>query len=806
MFARVSKAHSQSRSQSFPRRLILSVIAVGLICGIKPAKADSELQLHWRIDAAVAAAAIGPLAPRCSDADFVRRIYLELTGVIPTPQQVLAFLTDDADDKRARLVDSLLDSPEFSRHFAVQLSTMLLDRRSDLFVDQPLWESYLIESMVRRKPLDALFAELIYPESLANQPHAARKFLVGSQAEPHSMTRDVGRVVFGMDMQCAQCHDHPLISDYLQEDYYGLFAFFNRTSLFEDKPNKVTTLSEKADGHASFESVFTGDGRSITRPRLPKGESIYSEPQFAADDAYLVKPEKTHPGKPKHSRRQMLAEKLPGNPLFRRNMANRIWMLVMGRGLVHPVDFHHVDNPALDPDLLSLLADELASCDFDLRHFVRQLVLSQTYQRSCEPPAAETLNHADIAARVAVLQSRREQLDEELKGLRALAAAASQAWREAFAANDEVDAKLPKLDEVLAEAEKKFVEATQQRDQASAELKQLVVKSESLQGVSAAAAEALQRFEDEPALQQAQALLKTRVDELAASVTAERSKSEELDKALQAAKQLRDEAATARETLVARRVDTPALVELERAHLEAAAARAAADGRLRMTDGQIELAGMIVDFPKLAQQQPDAAATQWETIVQRWTHRGQVAPLKALTPEQLAASAMQATGMLARSETAAREKVDKTPPEALKQDGLDESEKLALLEVAVQSEWLNQLRGNLNQFVSQFGGRSGEEFQATVNQALFLGNGPINGWVGSAAKTLIGQHPDTNAIDALADELTLAVLSRPATTQEQKQLALLLQSGEENAEVDRPAAIADLVWAMLAGNEFRFNH
>jgi hypothetical protein len=804
MLTRAFKHQSQSRS--FLLLLIAWLSTVGLICGVDAANADDELPLHRRIDSAVAAAAVGPLAPRCNDADFIRRIYLELSGVIPAPQQVLAFLADDTDDKRTRLVDTLLDSPEFSRHFAVQLSTMLIDRRSDTHVDQQQWESYLIESMVRRKPLDKLFAELIYPESLGDKPHPARKFLVGSQAEPHSMTRDVGRVVFGMDMQCAQCHDHPLVSDYLQEDYYGLFAFLNRTSLFEDKPNKVTTLSEKADGHAAFESVFTGDGRAITRPRLPKGASVYDEPQFAEDDAYLVKPEKTQAGKPKHSRRQMLADKLTDDPMFRRNVANRLWKLIMGRGLVHPVDFHHPANPSLDPDLLSLLATELASCDFDLRHIVRQLVLSATYQRSCEPPAAETLNHGDIAARVSVLQSRRERLEEELKRLRAVAAPATQAWREALAVGDEVDAQLPKLDEALAVAEKKLVEATGQRDGATAELKQLVAKFESLQTVSAAATEALQRFEDELALQQSQVLLKARVDELTASVNTARSKSQELDKALQAATVARDEAAKTRETLVARRVDAPAMVELERAHLEAIAAQAAADARRRMNDDQIELASMIVGFPTLAAQQPDAAAAQWETIVERWTHRGQVAPLKALTPEQLAASAMQATGIMARSETAARETIDKTPPEALKQDGLNEAEKQTLLDVAIQSEWLNQLRGNLNQFVSQFGGGSGEEFQATVNQALFLGNGPVNGWVDSAAKTLVGQFGDADAINALADKLTLAVLSRPATAQEHKQLASLLHSGEENVEIDRPAAIADLVWAMLAGNEFRFNH
>lgn len=760
--------------------------------------------LHSRIDAAVAATAIGPLSPRCDDADFVRRLYLDLTGVIPTAEQVQAFLDDPEPDKRARLIDTLIDSPEFSRHFASQLDVMLLDRRSDSSVAQSQWESYLIESLVRRKPLDQLFAELIYPEAIGDQPHPARKFLVGSKAEPHSMTRDVGRIVFGMDLQCAQCHDHPLIADYLQEDYYGLFAFLSRTSLFEDKANKVTTLSEKADGQVGFESVFTGDGREITRPRLPKGASVYHEPEVDQQDAYLVEPDKTNAGRPKHSRRRLLSERLVEDRLFRRNLANRIWMLLMGRGLVHPIDFHHGDNPSSHPQLLAMLADELADGDFALRPLVRQLVLSQTYQRSCQPPSPQTVNFSDVAARREALQGQREAVADELQQLRSLATEARKTWRQAVQATDEVDAELPKLDAALAEAKQRLEEANEQHQQAEAELQQTVARSESLQAVLAAAAEASERFDDEPALAESQALLKQRAGELTEQVGKLRSQVDEHAKLVRASRQQRQQAEEAQQALLAQRVDPPTLIELEQAHLLAAAARSDGEARLQMVDDQIELADQIVRYRQLADEDPDAAAASWEAIVAQWTARGQVAPLKPLSPEQLAASTLQAIGMLASREAAARSKVDKEPPKQLEAEEIDEDEKAILLEIALHAQWLNQLRGNINQFVAQFGGRFGDEFQATVNQALFLGNGPLHGWLDSAA--LISQLKDVEATGPLADQLALAVLSRPATAAEQRQLAAVLQPDEGDAEDDQKAALADLVWAMLASNEFRFNH
>jgi hypothetical protein len=230
-----------------------------------------------------------------------------------------------------------------------------------------------------------------------------------------------------MDLQCCQCHDHPLIDDYRQEDYYGLYAFVLRTSLFTDPKSKQVLLAEKAEGEASFKSVFDGSGRERVVPRLPKGAAVWEEPTFPAGEEYVQKPDKTTRGVPKYSRRAELARRLPASGVFARNLANRLWALFMGRGLVHPVDHHSASNPPTHPALLTLLAEELAQRGYALKPFVRELVLTRTYQRACDAPRPETINVADVAARLAELNRQAAEQERSLAPLQERLAAAKAA-------------------------------------------------------------------------------------------------------------------------------------------------------------------------------------------------------------------------------------------------------------------------------------------------------------------------------------------------------------------------------------------
>ncbi len=188
-----------------------------------------------------------------------------------------------------------------------------------------------------------------------------------------------------MNLECAQCHDHPIVSDYVQEYYYGLYAFLNRSYMYTDKKqgNKAV-FAEKAEGDVTFKSVFEPDkGEMKTGPRLPGGAAS-AEPAFEKGKEYEVPPADGVRPVPKYSRRAQLAATLPSaaDAPFRRNIANRLWAVMMGRGLVEPLELQHSENPPSHPELLELLADHFAAMKFDIRAFLRELALSETYQRS----------------------------------------------------------------------------------------------------------------------------------------------------------------------------------------------------------------------------------------------------------------------------------------------------------------------------------------------------------------------------------------------------------------------------------------
>ncbi len=342
--------------------------------------------LHEQIDRLIEAKLPSAPAPVADDTQFLRRVYLDLLGRIPSPQEARAFLADQSADKRARLIEQLLAAPEFPWRMAHVLDDWLMERRTAKGISRQQWLEYLRRAVEENKPLNRLLGELLRADR--NTPAEAAAFLLAREAEPNAVTRDVGRALFGVDLQCAQCHDHPDIDDYTQDVYYGLFAFYTRTGLFTDRKTKKTFLTEKAEGEASYTSVFDS---SIKKERVlpcPPGGKPLADPKLSKDELYLVPPAKGVQPVPRYSRRARLAQVIEegSNLWFRRNVANRLWAMMMGRGLVHPVDYFHGDNPPSHPKLLDLLADYLLQNGFDLRDFLRQLALSRTYQRSSLPP------------------------------------------------------------------------------------------------------------------------------------------------------------------------------------------------------------------------------------------------------------------------------------------------------------------------------------------------------------------------------------------------------------------------------------
>lgn len=373
------------------------LVAAALVCAVifpghGAAAAEKPLPLHARIDRAIREAYDGPWATRADDAEFLRRVSLDLTGSIPDVETARAFLDNPDTAKREQLIDRLLDSPQYARRMATVFDVMLMERRGGNRIAAAEWQTYLRESFARNKPFNRLASEILAADGARRGPRAAAKFYLDRGGEPHLLTRDVARLFFGMNLQCAQCHDHPLVDGYLQEDYYGIYAFLVRGYIVKDKKLGAEVFAEKAEGDVKYQSVFMPEETHETGPHLP-GKPPIAEPQFKKDACYEVAPADQVAAVPKFSRLAELGRLVAGgaSEAMTKNIVNRLWALMMGRGLVNPVGWQHDDNPPSHPKLFNLLADDFVRTNFNVKAFLRELALSETYQRSSQLPAGVTV-------------------------------------------------------------------------------------------------------------------------------------------------------------------------------------------------------------------------------------------------------------------------------------------------------------------------------------------------------------------------------------------------------------------------------
>lgn len=402
-----------------PLRLRLGLCA-GSILGMmglmtfKARAADAPAPpLHERIDRVIDASRVGPPVALASDAEFLRRVSLDLTGMPPSSEELKSFLADAGADKRAKAVDRLLESPLYPRHLATTLDVMLMERRPNKNVTAEEWQNYLLQAARENRPLNQVLKEVLSADGTDPKLRPAARFYLDRGAEPNLITRDVGRIFFGRDMQCAQCHNHPVIDDYQQSDYHGLVAFFMPAYALTRKEGgkDQTVFAEKAGGDLTFDSVFVKNDKHLTGPRI-LGETELVEPVFPPGEEYQVKPADNVLPVPKFSRRAQLASHVTGgtNRAFNENIANRLWAMLMGRGLVHPLDLHHPANPPSHPELMALLADEIVARNYDTKAFLRELALTRAYQRVIDLPADQPPHPEEVASTLAELKTRTNAL------------------------------------------------------------------------------------------------------------------------------------------------------------------------------------------------------------------------------------------------------------------------------------------------------------------------------------------------------------------------------------------------------------
>jgi hypothetical protein len=368
--------------------IVLAISAIGQVSRAESLHTliDKHIEVRWKEHQ------IRP-AKVASDAEFLRRVSLDLGGLIPTAVETRAFLADTASDKRTRLVDRLLSSPEYALHMARVFDVMLAERHvaatASYDIEGPVWRAFLTDAFAENRPWDTLARDILGSDGTDEKTGPGVKFFLARSTEAHVVTRDVSRLFLGRDYQCAQCHDDPRYEDYKQADYFGIYAFLSRTSHFREKKSNRSILAEKAEGDVSFTSVFTGE-KGETHPRLPGGEAI-PDPEMEKEKLYTVAPAKDVRAVPAYSRRFQLASHLPRKETegFSRNIANRLWALMMGRGLVHPLDMHHAKNPPSHPELLDALARYMEETNYDIKSLLRQIALSRPYQLSSLLPEGQ---------------------------------------------------------------------------------------------------------------------------------------------------------------------------------------------------------------------------------------------------------------------------------------------------------------------------------------------------------------------------------------------------------------------------------
>ena len=426
-----------------PSKIILVLLFVVLLSTSLQAQQNSQL-LHQRIDAAVASQQPVSTSLLATDAEFMRRLYLDLLGTVPRLEEAKAFLNDKSENRREKLVERLINDPRLNHHMAVAFDVMLMERTADSAVKTPEWRQYLYDSFANNKPYNVLAREILSAGGTDPELRAPSKFYLDRKGETNRLTRAVGRIFLGRDMQCAQCHDHPLIDTYYQADYYGLFAFLNRSQLFVNVA-KTNYFAEKSVGNVSFKSVFTEEAGE-TGPQLP-GNNPVVEPYLQKLEEYQVRPNGDRVSKPVYSRRQQLAELATngGNAAFNRNIANRLWGMMNGRALVMPVDLDHPANPPSNPALMKVLEEAIVELNFDVKQFLKHIVLSKTYQRSFDLGTALQSSPANLEARIAEVTELKAQTDEQ-----------------AYAALDKWEAKLEELKTLrvkYAEVRKIYVDA-----------------------------------------------------------------------------------------------------------------------------------------------------------------------------------------------------------------------------------------------------------------------------------------------------------------------------------------------------------
>ena len=339
-----------------------------------------------------------PASPQADDAEFMRRVYLDITGRLPTPAQAVAFLDSPEANKRSKLIDDLLDNPNYGKHFGVLWSDAIVNRdennrglRTDTF------RAWLADNFNKNRPWGEMVTDMLTANGETDK--VPQTVFVAANRDmtnfaPSKMVDTTTILFMGVQLQCAECHKHPFISGWKQEDFWGLAAFFSQTRVATpgqnaQAQNAALTISDSGENTGRGGGGGFGRGRmgsasasieipDATNPRRRTGKIIQAK-FFQGEEPKL--------GDKKETYRPAFASWLtaPENKFFANATMNRLWAHFFGRGLVNPIDDFQDANPPTHPELLAALAKEFNASGQDLKHMIRILCNTQAYQRTSRP-------------------------------------------------------------------------------------------------------------------------------------------------------------------------------------------------------------------------------------------------------------------------------------------------------------------------------------------------------------------------------------------------------------------------------------
>lgn len=299
-----------------------------------------------------------PPSGLCSDEEFLRRATIDITGLLPTEEEYVAFLADSSENKRRELVDRLLERKEFSEIWAMKFAQLLAIKSSDTvsYKSAFLYANWLTDQFIHNVPIDEMVRDLL--ASTGGTFTTPQTNFYEMERDRLKTAENVAQVFMGIRTQCAQCHNHPF-DRWTMDDYYGFAAFFAQVGRKQAEDYREFVIFP---GGGETKHPMTGENM---KPKFLGGE----EPDVAGKD-----------------RRAVLAEWLTGgdNPYFAPSIANRVWKHFTGVGLVDEVDDVRASNPPSNPELYQRLGEKLVEYDFDFRQLVRDICGSQAYQRSSQ--------------------------------------------------------------------------------------------------------------------------------------------------------------------------------------------------------------------------------------------------------------------------------------------------------------------------------------------------------------------------------------------------------------------------------------